>query len=113
MSETQQQTQPRYPDGTPVPTIDEINAQLGPEFVEIANARLARMNASKNPQEITQLGANLQGMWSAAAILGRVDKRVAKGMLMQTVLMTDQLVSALGVPTSVQRPIDLQSAQVH
>lgn len=103
----------QYPDGTPVPTFDEVNAQLGAEFVAVADARLARMNASRNPQEITQLGANLQGMWSAAAILGHVDKRVAKGMLMQTVLMTDQLVSALGVPTSVQRPIDLQSAQVH
>ena len=98
--------------GKPVPTEQEVAARLGPEFIAAVEKKMAAMARSTEPQEVAQLGTNVQGMYYAAVLFDRLDACLGKAYLQVVLKHTTERLEALGVAQLILTPHDLK-AQVH
>ncbi len=64
--------------GQPVPTLEEMQRKLGPHLCALMEQRLTQLRDATGALQINTLSGYLQGMYNAAAILGRMDKRLAQ-----------------------------------
>ena len=62
----------------PLPTLEEMQRRLGSQFNAVIELRLMQLEQANCPLQASTLNGYLQGLYNAAALLGRMDRRLAR-----------------------------------